>query len=89
MSQPDLEFDSKGNVLPYPKCPFPCPMCQPTLVMEGHIAPYPAGLRDFFAGQALSGIFRADDFNHGPTELARAAYTHADAMLAERDKERK
>jgi hypothetical protein len=54
-------------------------------------------LRDWFAGQALSGIFANPDISASAARLsvttesfredcARAAYASADAMLAERQK---
>lgn len=47
-------------------------------------------LRDWFAGQALSGLARTylrEDAIHNPDDLARIAVALADAMLAEREKE--
>jgi hypothetical protein len=46
-------------------------------------------LRDWFAGQALSGLIAAgaQDFEKGAM-IAREAYIAADAMLTERSKER-
>lgn len=45
-------------------------------------------LRDYFAGQALNGMFAADTYESVmKTELkVRLAYEAADAMIAERDK---
>jgi hypothetical protein len=45
-------------------------------------------LRDYFAGQALQG--QLADFNCGkePEYIAHWSYRYADAMLAEREKER-
>jgi len=44
-------------------------------------------LRDWFAGQALSGLLAYESQRATPTDAAAAAYTAADAMLAEREKE--
>lgn len=41
-------------------------------------------LRDYFAGQAISGIMTDDDWDENI--VARSAYAIADAMLAEREK---
>ena len=41
-------------------------------------------LRDWFAGQALSGMLVPNKFM--PADAAEAAYAYADAMLAERVK---
>lgn len=47
-------------------------------------------LRDYFAGQAISGIKSCNEFwNITPTCAAHDAYATADAMLAEREKEAK
>jgi hypothetical protein len=45
-------------------------------------------LRDWFAGQALAGLFRHSNWIQAPDaeEVARRAYVVADAMLAERSK---
>ena len=48
-------------------------------------------LRDYFAGQALAGLMAAPDeslpvTNLNQPTLASLAYSHADDMLAERDK---
>lgn len=42
-------------------------------------------LRDWFAGQALSG-YLADPGCHGPDQAAAICYQYADAMIAERSK---
>ena len=44
-------------------------------------------LRDWFAGQALSGMLAGlpDDFDTTPNQFAKAAYLLADTMLKERD----
>ena len=44
-------------------------------------------LRDWFAGKALEG-FAATGYSRTGRYLAEAAYEAADAMMAERDKER-
>ena len=44
-------------------------------------------LRDWFAGQALAGMNAADRrWENGNLDMAVAAYSQADAMLAEREK---
>lgn len=43
-------------------------------------------LRDYFAGQALTGILRAVSGAREPIGVAELAYKMADAMLAEREK---
>lgn len=45
-------------------------------------------LRDWFAGQALTGLIFHNDFGHVFTEdIAAGAYSYADAMLEARNKE--
>lgn len=51
-------------------------------------------LRDYFAAQALNGIFIGywsdPEMTHfKASEIAEEAYVYADAMLAEREKDRK
>ena len=46
-------------------------------------------LRDWFAGQALAGMIACPNTNGGGKDFAVYAYKYADAMLAERQKERK
>lgn len=41
-------------------------------------------LRDYFAGQAVTGLLADTEINEPPEAFASAAYTMADAMLAER-----
>lgn len=56
------------------------------------ISPPGMTLRDYFAGRALTGLFAFDSFGQklsAPETFARYAYQMADAMLAERDKEKK
>lgn len=44
-------------------------------------------LRDWFAGQALMGMFSSNQWYTGQgSDAAKWAYHHADAMLAEREK---
>ena len=45
-------------------------------------------LRDYFAGQALAGMIACPNTNGGGKDFAVYAYKYADAMLAERQKER-
>lgn len=45
-------------------------------------------LRDYFAGQALAGFLADSKVVDTPSEMARGAYKMADAMLAEREKEK-
>lgn len=45
-------------------------------------------LRDYFAGQALAGLLACPRTNGGEKAFALHAYKYADAMLAERQKER-
>ena len=45
-------------------------------------------LRDYFAGQALAGLIACPNTSGGEKDFARNAYKLADAMLAEREKER-
>lgn len=45
-------------------------------------------LRDYFAGQALAGQLANADSEINMTFVAKWAYQYADAMLAERQKER-
>lgn len=44
-------------------------------------------LRDWFAGQALAGLMAAEWYITEPEGAAEQAYKHADALLAEREKE--
>ncbi|MGR3218717.1 MAG: hypothetical protein ACUZ8H_02720 [Candidatus Anammoxibacter sp.] len=47
----------------------------------------PVSLRDYFAGQALSGIMRTKDLAGANFKLiAEFSYQYADAMIAERGK---
>lgn len=45
-------------------------------------------LRDYFAGQALAGLLACDETGGRKERFAKVAYEYADAMLAERQKER-
>jgi len=45
-------------------------------------------LRDWFAGQALAGMCANHEFDGNATDYARDAFSWADAMLSERDKEK-
>lgn len=42
-------------------------------------------LRDWFAGQALEGLWASPDYCMTPERTAKQVYAMADAMLAERD----
>ena len=58
-----------------------------TFNVEGIKSVSDVPLRDYFAAAALTGwLYRAQDSETMPADLARWAYRHADAMLAERDK---
>ena len=46
-------------------------------------------LRDYFAGQALAGLIACPNTSGDEKAFACNAYKFADAMLAEREKERK
>lgn len=49
--------------------------------------PQPVSLRDWFAGQALAGMFANQSYDEVmPVDMALQAYGAADAMLAERAK---
>ena len=56
----------------------------PSLRETGESAGRGMSLRDWFAGQALSGIL-ASERDAGAPDLAREAYLYADAMLAARE----
>lgn len=62
----------------------------PTVQLDGNKLPFAPGmsLRDWFAGQALAGVFRHDGwlntFDGDQEELASRAYAVADAMLKAR-----
>jgi hypothetical protein len=43
-------------------------------------------LRDYFAGQALAGLYAGEGLRHTPDWYTTEAYKAADAMLAEREK---
>lgn len=48
-------------------------------------------LRDWFAGQAIAGMHARDAFDKGqatPQQRAKLSYIDADALLAEREKEK-
>lgn len=46
-------------------------------------------LRDWFAGMALQGLLACEESGVGIERFAEASYKFADAMLAEREKEKK
>ena len=52
---------------------------------DGSVSEHGMTLRDYFAGQCLSGIVSNLDENDDPADAARAAYVMADAMIRERD----
>lgn len=60
---------------------FPCTDAK-GFVSEG------MSLRDYFAGQALQGQLAERNSGKEPKYIAMWSYRYADAMLAERDKER-
>ena len=60
---------------------FPCTDAK-GFVSEG------MSLRDYFAGQALAGQLGDPDGEINAILIARWSYAYADAMLAEREKER-
>lgn len=67
---------------------FPSGSYEPRTEREEH--PYNAGmtLRDYFAGQALTGLLAADTDNTWSVEAAtKVAYKCADAMLEAREAE--
>lgn len=58
---------------------FPCPV--------GHIeCAHPEGmsLRDWYAGQALSGVLASRDREYSFADFAADAFGYADAMIAEK-----
>lgn len=57
------------------------------LLFDDCKTPYQIGmsLRDWFAGQAISGAVANEDYANQPKIYARAAYKLADAMLAARE----
>jgi hypothetical protein len=59
---------------------FPLPHTSNTLRHDG------MSLRDYFAGQALTGMLTLTSAVQHPDMAAVWAYEQADAMLAERDK---
>lgn len=56
----------------------------PVPASHENYAPTGMSLRDWFAGQALAGLF-ADGREGTPLEYAQDAYTWADAMLKARE----
>ena len=58
---------------------FPCAVGDPAHGVKGML------LRDWFAGMAMQGLFGRGG-SRNPTELALAAYTVADNMIAVRGK---
>jgi len=63
------------------------------LQAEGYAPDFGMTLRDWFAGQALTGLdqgatsdIRDDLYYQEPSHLAKRAYAIADAMIAEREK---
>jgi len=59
-----------------------------TVVTDGDscLCQHGISLRDWFAGQALSGVFASSaDLDISPNQFAKAAYLLADTMLKERD----
>jgi hypothetical protein len=57
---------------------FPAPAYAANITDKG------MSLRDYFAGQALAGALADPTCDLYPSELAKIAYTEADAMLAAR-----
>lgn len=75
-----MSDNNKYDTMPFPfDSPSPLPIESDGLKV---------GLRDYFAGQALAGQLANADSEINMTFVAKWAYQYADAMLAERQKER-
>lgn len=78
-----MSDNNKYDTMPFPfDSPSPLPIESDGLKID---------LRDYFAGQALAGMQIWADYSKGHCNaaLVERAYVIADAMLAERQKERK
>ncbi|MDR2923485.1 MAG: hypothetical protein LBU85_09120 [Treponema sp.] len=62
------------------ECAFPCNSPDGLESYKG------MSLRDYFAGQALAGLYAGEGLRHTPDWYTQEAYKAADAMLAERGK---
>ena len=61
--------------------------CASSMIVNGKQATVPAqgmSLRDYFAGQALAGIFASANFSFAKDWIGGKAYEAADSMLAAR-----
>jgi len=54
--------------------------------IEGVGVEYGLSMRDYFAAQALAGLYAGEGLRHEPKWYAEEAWKSADAMLAEREK---
>lgn len=69
--------------------PVTCGACSAGTTIDGGPAfPGPLSLRDWFAGQALTGLLANNDVAGDPGDFAASAYRVADAMMAERSRTR-
>lgn len=66
---------------------FPCPstVYDPDTHAEFDAKDWGMSLRDYFAGQALAGIYANPESRHTYEEAATVAYRTADAMIAARE----
>ena len=60
------------------------PVAEDHQTADALAVPLQISLRDWFAGQIMSGIMQNRGFGVHPTDAARGAYMRADAMLAAR-----
>ena len=75
-----MSDNNKYDTMPFPfDSPSPLPIESDGLKV---------GLRDYFAGQALAGFLACSETSGSKEDFAYRAYMQADAMLAERQKER-
>ena len=64
--------------------------CASSMIVNGKQATVPAqgmSLRDYFAGQALAGIFASANFDFAKDWIGGKAYEAADSMLAARNED--
>lgn len=79
--------DDGGPAFPHPETAIELrDACGKPIMTRVYYPSLGMSLRDYLAGQALNGLLSDPEVDQIPSDLARAAYELADAMLAERKK---